>query len=78
MRDDPHDLRQIAEHPDSSGIRIRLISAADEIEQLREWKSQAMVELGKWDLVFDALGKPGRLGQNKAKAALQAIREQRG
>ena len=43
------------------------------VEALREWKSSAMQMLAEWDLVFDALGRPGKLGASKAESALTEV-----
>lgn len=39
---------------------------ASELERLRRWKAEAIPVLSAWDKVFDALGRPGGLGQSKA------------
>jgi hypothetical protein len=45
---------------------------ADAIERLLadydRWKSETITVLSEWDAVWLAAGKPGRLGQSKAKA----------
>ena len=62
--------------------------AADEIDRLRRWKREATEVIERWDKVFDALGRPGRLGELKSVAAkseverlraeVHALRDQRG
>lgn len=55
--------------------RAQLRSPAEdqEMQRLRDWQTSAMHELGKWDAVFDALGKPGPLGESKAANALAEL-----
>ena len=45
------------------------------IKELETWKASAMRVLSEWDAVFDALGKPGALGDSKAVASLARIKE---
>jgi hypothetical protein len=49
----------------------------DELERLRAWKESAVQVLNEWDLVFDALGRPGPLGGSKAASALTEVRRLR-
>lgn len=44
-----------------------------ELARLEGWKFEAMVVLGKWDEVFEALGKPGAIGASKADASLAEV-----
>lgn len=41
----------------------------DETERLRQWKAEALVVLAQWDEVWDALGRPGGLGESRAEAS---------
>lgn len=50
-----------------------LYAAADEIERLRDWKTEAMLVLGQWDRVHEALGAPGPLGSRKSESSLLAV-----
>jgi hypothetical protein len=43
--------------------------ARTEIDRLRRWKAEAMAVLGDWEKVYEALGRPGQLGESKAKAS---------
>lgn len=52
--------------------------AAAEIEALRAWKAEAIEVIGQWEKVWDALGRPGRLGESKAAAVLRFIQATRG
>ena len=45
----------------------------DEIERLRRWKHEAMVLDEAWDRVWDALGKPGLLGEMKQTASRREV-----
>ena len=40
-----------------------------ENDELRGWKESAINVLSEWDKVFDALGRPGKLGASKAESA---------
>jgi len=55
-----------------------LFAAADEIDRLRQWKSEAITVLSGWDDVFGALGSPGKLGESKSAAAKAEIDRLRG
>ena len=37
-----------------------------EVRELEAWKESAMMVLGEWEIVWEAVGKPGRLGVSKA------------
>jgi hypothetical protein len=37
-----------------------------EVRELEAWKESAMLVLGEWEEVWEAAGKPGRLGASKA------------
>ena len=51
--------------------------ATAEIERLRSWKAEATEVLGSWEEVWEALGRPGRLGESKAAAVLRAVKNGR-
>lgn len=40
----------------------------DEIERLRAWKAEATTVINQWEAVWEAAGRPGRLGESKAEA----------
>lgn len=44
-----------------------------EVEQLRQWKSEATEVLDGWHRVFEALGEPGRLGELHYEAAVVEV-----
>lgn len=44
-----------------------------ENDELRGWKESAINVLSEWDEVFDALGRPGKLGASKAESALTEV-----
>ena len=48
-------------------------ASGDDLARLAAWKSEAIEVIAAWEQVWDALGRPGRLGQSKAAAALAVI-----
>lgn len=44
-----------------------------ENERLARWKAEAATVLSTWEAVWEALGKPGALGDSKAAAALAEV-----
>lgn len=48
---------------------IRRDVLRSEVTRLRRWKAEASAVLSGWERVYDALGKPGPLGESKAKAS---------
>ena len=61
--------------PVAEELSRMLAGAAIELDQLRQWKSEAITVLSGWDDVFEALGMPGKLGESKSAAA-KALVEQ--
>lgn len=53
-----------------SGVTHR---AEWEATNLRRWKAEATEVLSNWDKVFEALGRPGRLGESQAAASLAEV-----
>lgn len=57
--------------------RRRLIAALreawDDRDRLARWKAEATTVLSTWEAVWEALGKPGALGDSKATAALAEV-----
>jgi len=51
-----------------------LAIAEKEIAKLKKWKASATHVLNAWDLVWEALGEPGGLGQRKPDACLEVIK----
>lgn len=51
--------------------------AADEIERLHAWRVAAMIALSDWDDVWEAAGRPGRLGSSKAASVRRTRRKAR-
>lgn len=45
----------------------------DEVERLRAWKREALAVLAAWDQVWEALGRPGGLGESKAAASVREV-----
>ncbi len=45
-----------------------------EIDRLRAWKAEALIVLNEWDEVWKLLGKPGSLGQTKARGVHDMVR----
>lgn len=44
-----------------------------ENERLNQWKREALVVLSDWEEVWEAAGRPGRLGSSKAKNVLHEV-----
>lgn len=56
------------------GIAQHLLAqAADELEHLQRWKTEATAVITAWEQVHQALDAPGQLGQSKAAATLHEI-----
>lgn len=45
-------------------------------QRLEDWKESAMSILSDWDMVWEASGKPGKLGSSKAESVLKYIQYQ--
>jgi hypothetical protein len=45
--------------------------------RLRQWKREATTVLVAWEAVWEAAGRPGRLGQSKAAAMLEWVEARR-
>ena len=45
-----------------------------EIRDLLNWKNSAMAVLTEWDQVWEAAGKPGKLGRSKAVSTLEYLK----
>lgn len=43
--------------------------------RLRQWKREAITVLTAWEAVWEAAGRPGRLGQSKAEAMLKWVED---
>ena len=44
-----------------------------ETARLRDWKASAMTVLAEWEKAWDALGRPGALGESKAEAVRASV-----
>lgn len=44
-----------------------------ELVRLRRWKEEALIVIGQWERVHDALGAPGELGQFKSLACVAEV-----
>lgn len=64
--------------PVAEELSRMLAGAAIELDQLRQWKSEAITVLSGWDDVFEALGSPGKLGESKSAAAKAEVERLRG
>lgn len=53
------------------GARIDELVA--EHERLHRWKREASEVMSKWEAVWEALGRPGKLGRSKAEGALAEV-----
>lgn len=47
----------------------------DELDRLRAWKAEALAVLGEWEFVWEAAGRPGALGESKARAVARLFTE---
>lgn len=64
---------------DMSTVHAVLDEAADEIERLRRWKAEAIGVLEGWNQVWEAAGRPGRLGDSQftsVVAEIERLREE--
>lgn len=43
-------------------------AAVTEVERLRQWQREAIIVSDQWDKVYEAAGKPGKLGDSMAMA----------
>ncbi|MDA1178796.1 MAG: hypothetical protein O2931_08380 [Planctomycetota bacterium] len=57
---------------DDSLCNVRRLRA--QIRELEAWKESAMTVLGEWDEVWEAAGRPGRLGASKAVSLREYLR----
>jgi hypothetical protein len=55
------------------GVAFNWNEIADEIERLRKWKAEATAVLAAWDSVWEAAGRPGRLGSSKPEQTADEI-----
>lgn len=53
--------------------QLRTTNAEAKVERLTAWKDEALTVLADWEKVYDALGRPGLLGESKARAALVEV-----
>lgn len=71
-----HDWLRVVEH--DTGRRAvcgaELHALLDEVDRLRRWQAEATEALTGWDAVWDALGRPGPLGELRWRAVLHEIR----
>jgi len=49
------------------------VDAASEVDELRRWKEEATVVIGQWEKVWEHLGQPGALGEDKSLAAADEV-----
>lgn len=61
--------RVVRPHGDTALMR----EAADEIEQLRRWKGEALIVLEDWEKVWEAAGRPGAWGSSKAVSTREHV-----
>lgn len=64
------DAALIAAAPDLAHTVIHL---AAEVERLRQWKAEATEVIESWELVYEALGDVGNLGQPRSEAVLAEV-----
>lgn len=77
---DPTDLAErlddLCANGPTSSWRDDVRAAAEAVrerDRLAQWKAEATAVLAEWDLVHEALGKPGQLGQSIAAASATAV-----
>ena len=58
---------------ENAELRERAEQAERQVRELERWKAEGMVVLAEWDRVWEALGRPGRLGESKALSVLAAL-----
>lgn len=58
----------------SDRLELNIVDEHLELQQLRRWKDEALAVLNEWEQVWEALGRPGQLGESKAAAVLQHVR----
>jgi hypothetical protein len=51
------------------------LALLDELERLRRWQDEAIQVDDEWQQVWEAAGRPGLLGQSKALAVAEWIKE---
>jgi hypothetical protein len=61
-----------------TALRLEVMEAhalrlESELERLVEWKASALKTIESWDKVWEAAGKPGRIGQYKSGAVRDFI-----
>lgn len=60
-------------------INVDLFDQVDtlqrEVRELEQWKKEALLVLGEWDRVWEAAGKPGRLGASKAVSVREFLEQ---
>jgi hypothetical protein len=66
--------RRVGSASISSGLIGKL---EDENARLTRWKAEAAVVLARWGAVYDALDRPGRLGDSMAVSALAEVKRLR-
>jgi len=59
---------------ESRMVDLRDALQADELERLRSWKAEASAVLDEWEATWEAFGRPGKLGESKAKAVAALAR----
>ena len=70
LADDPFFAREYQTNIYVHALMHLAEAQAARITELERWKAEALVVLGQWDEVWEALGRPGPLGSSKAVEAL--------
>ena len=70
LADDPFFAREYQTNIYVHALMHLAEAQATRITELERWKAEALVVLGQWDEVWEALGRPGPLGSSKAVEAL--------
>lgn len=73
--------------PDAEAVAERILAAINgdtvpaptlpedvgELVRLKSWKAEATEVIAGWERVWDAMGRPGRLGRPKSEGCLEAL-----
>jgi hypothetical protein len=57
----------------SRAAHVQREEMLDELDRLRRWKAEATAVITEWEAVWEAAGRPGRLGESKARATRDEI-----
>jgi hypothetical protein len=67
------DIASIPQDESNVSICDEVKKLQREVRELKGWKESAMIVLAEWEQVWEAAGKPGRLGDSKAGAVREHL-----